>query len=68
MGVEPHSVLKFMCIVFAVLLAGCVCPKIPEAPEGYYLCEKCNKYLKYEGYESVWDHLMIHYKKRTPKN
>ena len=50
------------------LLAGCVCPEIPETPKGYYLCEKCNKYFKYEGYELVWDHLITHYKKRTPKN
>ena len=48
-------------LLLAMLLAGCVCPEVPDAPPGYFYCERCNEFFGRESVQDVWNHLSMHY-------
>jgi hypothetical protein len=48
-------------ILLAALLTGCVCPEVPDAPPGYFYCQKCNAFFPRKSVQDVWDHLTTHY-------
>jgi hypothetical protein len=52
---------RLQSMLLVALLTGCVCPEVPDAPPGYFYCERCNAFFPRESVQDVWGHLTTHY-------